>query len=187
MCDSVWKYMWVRQFIDYLYFSKRSARRMVSQAVDLSGLTRLKNEFQSKYIVSPYNIRTPTLWISLDDWILGCQKGVSQDNAYTTSNKSFGVQKLTPQIEGRWTVIKMITVGKAQWTKRLLRSVFYWWCNQWILSESVKVQQRSDRESLFRSSPRFVGRTKLLRVDDGFLWCYASYDGKFYGISLFCD
>ena len=101
MCDSVWKYMWVRQFIDYLYFSKRSARRMVSQAVDLSGLTRLKNEFQSKYIVSPYNIRTPTLWISLDDRILGCQKGVSQDNAYTTSNKSFGVQKLTPQIEGR--------------------------------------------------------------------------------------
>lgn len=22
MCDSVWKYMWVRQFADYLYFSK---------------------------------------------------------------------------------------------------------------------------------------------------------------------
>ena len=143
MCDSVWKYMWVRQFIDYLYFSKRSARRMVSQAVDLSGLTRLKNEFQSKYIVSPYNIRTPTLWISLDDWILGCQKGVSQDNAYTTSNKSFGVQKLTPQIEGRWTVIKMITVGKAQRTKWLPRFVFYRWYDQWTLVKLVKDKQSS--------------------------------------------
>ena len=57
MCDSVWKCMWVCQFTDYLYFSKRSARRMVSQAVDLSGLTRLKNEFRSKYAALSYNTK----------------------------------------------------------------------------------------------------------------------------------
>ena len=46
MCDSVWKCMWVCQFTDYLYFSKRSARRMVSQIVTLSGLTRLKSSLR---------------------------------------------------------------------------------------------------------------------------------------------
>ena len=38
--------MWVCQFTDYLYFSKRSARRMVSQIVTLSGLTRLKSSLR---------------------------------------------------------------------------------------------------------------------------------------------
>ena len=46
MCDSVWKCMWVCQFTDYLYFSKRSARQMVSQIVTLSGLTRLKSSLR---------------------------------------------------------------------------------------------------------------------------------------------
>ena len=32
-----------------------------------------------------------------------------------------------PQIEGRWTVIKVITLGKAQWTKWLPKSIFYRW------------------------------------------------------------
>lgn len=59
--------MWVCQFTDYLYFSKRSARRMVSQAVVLSGLTQLKNEFKSKYDGSSYNIRASTWWTPFDD------------------------------------------------------------------------------------------------------------------------
>lgn len=74
---------------------------MVSQAVVLSGLTQLKNEFKSKYDEFSYNIRAPTLWTPFDGGILRCQKWTIQDNAYTTSNKSFSIQKLTPQAENR--------------------------------------------------------------------------------------
>ena len=169
---------------------------MVSQAVVLSGLTQLKNEFQSKYDEFSYNIRASTWWTPFDGGILRCQKRTIQDNAYTTSNKSFGVQKLNPQIEGRWTVIKMITVGKAQWSKRLPRSIFYRWYDQWTLSESVKVQQSSKWGKFNSNQIKAVGGrstldlrgcTKLRIVHDGFLWCHASYDGQFCGISLFCD
>ena len=104
-------------------------------------LIPLKSIPQTEYIVLPYNTRASTLWISFDGGILRCQKWTIQDNAYTTSNKSFGVQKLnSPQVEGRWTVIKMITVGKAQRTKWLPKSIFYRWYDQWTLSKSVKVQ-----------------------------------------------
>ena len=157
----------------------------------------LKSISQEEYIVLPYNTRASTLWTPFDGEILGCQKRTIQSNAYTTSNKSFGVQKLTPpRIEGRWTVIKMITVGKAQRTKWLSRYLFYRWYDQWTLSKSVKVQQSSKWGQFNsaqikvvdgRSSPRFEGCTKLRIVHDGFLWCHASYDGQFYDISLFCD
>lgn len=51
---------------------------MVSQAVVLSGLTQLKNEFQSKYgALVLTDIRLPTWWTSFRGWILGCQKGVA--------------------------------------------------------------------------------------------------------------
>ena len=110
-------------------------------SVILSGLIQLKSIPRTEYIVLPYNTRASTLWTPFDGGILGCQKRTIQSNAYTTSNKSFGVQKLTPpRIEGRWTVIKMITVGKAQRTKWLPRFVFYRWYDQWTLSKSVKVQ-----------------------------------------------
>lgn len=64
--------------------------------VILSGLIQLKSIPRTEYIVLPYNIRMPALWISFDDWILSCPKRTIQDNAYTTSNKLFGIQKLTP-------------------------------------------------------------------------------------------
>lgn len=54
-----------------------------------------------EYIVLPYNTRAPTLWTPFDGGNLGCQKWTIQDNAYTTSNKLFGIQKLTPQVECR--------------------------------------------------------------------------------------
>lgn len=111
--------------------------------VILSGLMPLKSISQTECIVLPYNIRMPALWTSFDDWILSCPKWAIQDNAYTTSNKSFSIQKLTPQAENRWTVIKMITVGKAQRTKWLPKSIFYRWYDQWTLSKSVKVQHSS--------------------------------------------
>ena len=117
---------------------------MASQIVTLSGLTRLKSALGSKYdMLSLIDIRASTLWISLDGGILSCQKRTVQDNAYTTSNKSFSIQKLIPQAEGWWTIIKMITVGKAQRTKGMTRTIFYRWYGQWILSKSVKVQQSS--------------------------------------------
>lgn len=108
--------------------------------VILSGLIQLKSIPRTEYIVLPYNTRAPTLWTPFDGGNLGCQKWTIQDNAYTTSNKLFGIQKLTPQVECRWTVIKMITVGKAQRTKWLPKSIFYRWYDQWTLSKSVKVQ-----------------------------------------------
>ncbi len=141
----------------YQYFTNRThirnGRRFdqseISQIIEkniccsviLSGLIQLKSIPRTEYIVLPYNTRASTLWTPFDGGILGCQKRTIQSNAYTTSNKSFGVQKLTPpRIEGRWTVIKMITVGKAQRTKWLPRFVFYRWYDQWTLSKSVKVQ-----------------------------------------------
>lgn len=141
----------------YQYFTNRThirnGRRFdqseISQIIEkniccsviLSGLIQLKSIPRTEYIVLPYNTRASTLWTPFDGGILGCQKRNIQSNAYTTSNKSFGVQKLTPpRIEGRWTVIKMITVGKAQRTKWLPRFVFYRWYDQWTLSKSVKVQ-----------------------------------------------
>ena len=107
------------------------------------GLMPLKSIHRTECIVLPYNIRASTLWISLDGGILSCQKRTIQDNAYTISNKSFSIQKLIPQAEGRWTVIKMITVGKAQRTKEMTRTIFYRWYDQWTLSKSVKVEQSS--------------------------------------------
>ena len=86
--------------------------------------------------------------------------------------------------------------SEAQWSKRLLRSIFYRWYDQWTLSKLVKVQQSSKWGKFNsaqikavggRSSPRFEGCTKLCIVHDDFLWCHASYDGQFCGISLFCD
>ena len=152
---------------------------------------------QTECIVLSYNIRRLHCGYCLMAEFCAVPKWTIQDNAYTKSNKSFGVQKLNPpQIEGQWTVIKMITVGKAQCSKRLLRSIFYRWYDQWTLSESVKVQQPSKWGKFNsaqikavdgRSSPRFEGCTKLRIVHDGFLWCYASCDGQFCGISLFCD
>ena len=141
----------------YQYFTNRThirnGRRFdqseISQIIEkniccsviLSGLIQLKSIPRTEYIVLPYNTRASTLWTPFDGGILGCQKRTIQSNAYTTSNKSFGVQKLTPpRIAGRWTVIKMITVGKAQRTKWLPRFVFYRWYDQWTLSKSVKVQ-----------------------------------------------
>ena len=141
----------------YQYFTNRThirnGRRFdqseISQIIEkniccsviLSGLIQLKSIPRTEYIVLPYNTRASTLWTPFDGGILGCQKRTIQSNAYTTSNKSFGVQKLTPpRIEGRWTVIKMITVGKAQRTKWLPKSIFYRWYDQWTLSKSVKVQ-----------------------------------------------
>ena len=111
--------------------------------VILSGLIQLKSIPRTEYIVLPYNTRAPTLWTPFDGGNLGCQKWTIQDNAYTTSNKLFGIQKLTPQIEGRWTVIKMITGGKTQWSKRLTRSIFYRWYDQWTLVKLVKDKQSS--------------------------------------------
>lgn len=107
------------------------------------GLMPLKSIHRTECIVLPYNIRASTLWISLDGGILSCQKRTIQDNAYTISNKSFSIQKLIPQAEGRWTVIKMITVGKAQRTKEMTITIFYRWYDQWTLSKSVKVEQSS--------------------------------------------
>ena len=84
--------------------------------------------------------------------------------------------------------------SEAQRTKWLPRSIFYRWYDQWTLSESVKVQQSSkwgqfNRAQIKavdgRSSPRFEECTKLRIVHDGFLWCHASYDGQFCGISFF--
>lgn len=112
-------------------------------SVILSGLIQLKSTPRTEYIVLPYNTRASTLWTPFDGGILSCQKWIIQDNAYATSNKSFSIQKLTPQAEGRWTVIKMITVEKAQRTKGLLKSIFYRWYDQWTLSKSVKVQHFS--------------------------------------------
>ena len=115
--------------------------RKISAAVWFClGLIQLKSIPRTEYIVLPYNIRMPALWTPFRGWILSCQKWTIQDNAYTTSNKSFSIQKLTPQAENRWTVIKMIMVGKAQRTKWLPKSIFYRWYDQWILSKSVKVQ-----------------------------------------------
>lgn len=42
------------------------------------------------------------------------QKGVGQSDTPATWLNLMRVQRINPQIEGRWTVIKMITVGKAQ-------------------------------------------------------------------------
>lgn len=52
-------------------------------------------------IALPYNTRVSTLWTPFDGGILRCQKWTIQDNAYTTSNKLFSIQKLTPQAEDR--------------------------------------------------------------------------------------
>ena len=115
-----WENAIIRQI---LRNKKASARRMASQSVTLFGLTQVKSALRIEYdVLSLIDIRASTLWISLGGGILSCQKRTVQDNAYTTSNKSFSIQKLIPQAE-----------------------------------------------------------------HDGFLWCHASYDGQFCGISLFCD
>ena len=84
--------------------------------------------------------------------------------------------------------------SEVQWSKRLTRTIFYRWYDQWTLSKSVKVQQSSKWGKFNsaqikavdgRSSPRFEGCTKLRIVHDDFLWCHASYDGQFCGIPLF--
>ena len=113
-------------------------------------------------IALPYNTRVSTLWTPFDGGNLGCQKWTIQDNAYTTSNKLFGIQKLTPQVECRWTVIKMITVGKAQRTKWLPKSIFYRWYDQWTLSKLARVQLSSKwgHFNTVRADPRFVGVLK---------------------------
>lgn len=84
---------------------------MVSHAVVLSGLIQLKSIPWTEYIVLPYNIRMPALWTPFRGWILSCQKWTIQDNAYTTSNKSFSIQKLTLQVEGRAQCVKIFLVG----------------------------------------------------------------------------
>ena len=96
----------------YQYFTNRThirnGRRFdqseISQIIEkniccsviLSGLIQLKSIPRTEYIVLPYNTRASTLGTPFDGGILGCQKRTIQSNAYTTSNKSFGVQKLTP-------------------------------------------------------------------------------------------
>ena len=101
----------------YQYFTNRThirnGRRFdqseISQIIEkniccsviLSGLIQLKSIPRTEYIVLPYNTRASTLWTPFDGGILGCQKRTIQSNAYTTSNKSFGVQKLTPPLELR--------------------------------------------------------------------------------------
>ena len=69
--------------------------------------------------------------------------------------------------------------SEAQWSKRLLRSIFYRWYDQWTLSKLVKVQQSSKWGKFNsaqikavggRSGPRFEGCTKFRIVHDGFLW-----------------
>lgn len=65
------------------------------------GLIPLKSISQEEYIALPYNTRASTLWTTFDGGNFRWQKGGSQHNAYTTSNKSFGVQKLTPPLKLR--------------------------------------------------------------------------------------
>lgn len=65
---------------------RRFAQSEISQIVEkniccsviLSGLIQLKSTPQTEYIVLPYNIRMPALWILFDDGILSCQKGGAQ-------------------------------------------------------------------------------------------------------------
>ena len=106
-----------------------------------SALMPLKSIPRAECIVLPYNIRTPALWISFDGGILGCpQMDHSRQCLYNIEQIVRSSKAQPPRIEGRWTVIKMITVGKVQRTKWLSRSIFYRWYDQWTLSKSVKVQ-----------------------------------------------
>ena len=138
---------------------------MASQIVTLSGLTRLKSALESKYdMLSLIDIRASTLWTPFDGRILGCQKGAAFHDRFATSLKLMRVQRLSSQSEGRWTVIKMITVGKAQWTKQLTKSIFYRWYDQWTLSKLVRVQLSSKwgHFNTVRADPRFEGVSKTL-------------------------
>ncbi len=81
---------------------KASARRMASQIVTLSGLTRLKSALGSKYrMLSLINIRASTLWTPFDGRIFRRQKGVEQNDTSVTSLKLIRVQRINPQIAGR--------------------------------------------------------------------------------------
>lgn len=146
-------------------------------SVILSGLIPLKSISRTEYIVLPYNIRPLTLWTPFS-W------------------RNFKLSKGSRIPRPPRNMAQFELGSEVQWSKRLTRTIFYRWYDQWTLSKSVKVQQSSKWGQFNsaqikvvdgRSSPRFEGCTKLRIVHDGFLWCHASYDGQFYGISLFCD